>query len=228
MKNSLASEIEALKNRDQKHPSVRQGHREFRKGRHGKRIIFHHSLKSGGVLLPCEGDIEYRNSLKMEFDNSIANYWLQPFQIDIGTHKYTPDVYLEYRNGIGAFREVKPHGQLENPKVDQLLRCAKAFFQANGYSFEVITEKNLWGGFELANLSYIYGCISTIPCPTAISTALKLFCKLPQPVLVEDFRHLIQANNINPNVVEYLIFLGEIAIDQNDLFSENSLLRGAL
>lgn len=228
MKNNLASEIEALKHRDQKHPSVRQGHRKFRKGHHGKRIIFHHSLKSGGVLLPCEGDIEYRNSLKMEYDNSIANYWLQPFQIDIGTHKYTPDVYIEYRSGIAAFREVKPCGKLENPKVDHLLTSAKAFFLANGYSFEVITEKNLWSGFELANRSYIYGCISPVPSSKAISAALELFCNLPKPALVEDFRYLIKANNINPNVVEYLIFSGAIAIEHNDLFSESTLLRNQI
>lgn len=156
MTNCIASEIEALKNREQKHPGVWQGHREFSKGRYGKRIIFHHSLKSGGVLLPCEGDIEYRNCLKMEFDASISKYWLQPLKIDIGSHKYTPDVYIEYRSGIKAFREVKPSGQLENPDVDHLLRCATTFFLTNGYSFEVITEEHLWSGFELSNLSYIY------------------------------------------------------------------------
>lgn len=225
MKNNLASEIEALKHRDQKHPSVRQGHREFRKGRYGKRIIFFHSLKNGEVLLPCEGDLEYRNCLHMEYDRSIESYWLQPFQVHIGPSKYTPDVFIQYRNGAQAFREVKPSGQLQNPEVYEKLVQANAFFINHGYSFEIVTEDKLWGGNELANLAYIYGCLSPIPSPCAKLAALEIFADLSKPVHVVDFRQLIEENNIAPNVVEFLIYSGNMIIDHDSLFSETSLLR---
>jgi hypothetical protein len=225
MTNCIASEIEALKKRAQKLPSVRQGYREFTKGKHGKRIIFLHSLKNGGVLLPCEGDLEYRNCLSMEFDKTIESYWLQPFQISLSNRKYTPDVYLEYQNGIKAFREVKPVGKLEAPEVEDLLRDATNFFGANGYSYEVMTEKSLPDGINLANMTFVYNCLPSSPSTSALLLAKKLFSDLKKPALVADFRQLLGEKNLDSGLIEFLIFSGHISIDNDSLFSELSLLR---
>lgn len=225
MKDNLASEIEATIHRKQKHPSVRQGHREFTKGQTGKRIIFFHSIKSGGVLVPCEGDLEYRNALKMEYESSIESYWLQPCKIELGSSGYTPDVYIEYRSGVQAFREVKPSGKLKDPEIYEKLLLANAFFLNRGYSFEVVTENNLWDGNQLANLAHIYGCLSPIPSPSAKLAALEIFSDLHEPVYVVDYRQLIEDNNIVPNVVEYLIYSGYLTIEHDSLFSETSILR---
>jgi hypothetical protein len=76
-----------------------------------------------------------------------------------------PDFLVEMTEDRQRFVEVKPSVRLEQPKVQRKLDAARQFARRNGWTFHVVTEKQLFVGHLLSNLRllnrYRLACLDT-------------------------------------------------------------------
>ena len=205
---------------------VLQGSRVFTKGRHGRKIIFFPSVKNGKTLMPCEGELEAAHALWMEFDNSIAEYKLQPFEINTGTRRYTPDAMVIHTDGHISFRQVKPYSVLENDSVKSLLTDVENYFSCNGYRHDTLTEKDFLRMTEHRNREVIYAGLKLSVTHNQMEYAKHL---LHQGVSgdFKELHKLLAKNNLPLQLLEHLIHEGYLTFDKHSILTAHTILEVA-
>jgi hypothetical protein len=83
---------------------------------------------------------------------------------DAGTSYIVPDFLVEMADGRKRLVEVKPSGRLTRPIVQRKLAVGRAFADQEGWTFHLVTEKELFRGPLLDNVRllnrYRQGCLS--------------------------------------------------------------------
>ena len=76
-----------------------------------------------------------------------------------------PDFLVEMTDRRKRLVEIKPSAQLTKPKVQRKLAVARKFAERKGWTFHVVTEKELSGGHLLSNLRllnrYRHACLDS-------------------------------------------------------------------
>ena len=98
----------------------------------------------------------------LEFEHdSIAWYREQPFtllaQFEDGTaRRYKPDCLVAYKDSSMLLIECKPEARLEKAHTRRQIAIGKAWADATGHTFTVVTDADLRGGPKLANLKLLF------------------------------------------------------------------------
>lgn len=88
---------------------------------------------------------EASDKIKKWSAESIAINYISPK--DGKPHRYFPDVFVLLENGDKYIIEIKPNNQTNNPINKAKWEAARKWSQENGFTFLVLTEKELkkWG-----------------------------------------------------------------------------------
>jgi len=76
-------------------------------------------------------------------------------QKDVGTSYIVPDFLVEMANGSKRLVEVKPSRRLDRPIVQRKLAVGRLFALQDGWTFHVVTEKDLFQGPLLDNVRMV-------------------------------------------------------------------------
>ena len=203
---------------------VAQGVRAFRKGAHGKRIIFFNSSKNGRGLMPCEGELEYKYCLKLEFDNEVDAYFLQPFTLKISaTKSYTPDVLVRFVSNDYNIVEIKPLGSLERESVVEVLRLAEGYIHGQGYSYFVITELDLQPEIEHVNRKTIYRA-APVQIPSSTAHHARSILGVDFEGKVSTARKRLIEKGFDNNIVESLILSGHVTFNSSFEYDDSAVI----
>lgn len=83
---------------------------------------------------------EYLHAGLLEGDCDVISFVPQPFVLQVGRRRYTPDCFIVSRNGRRVV-EIKPGGELEPALWGPLSQ----FFSAQGMVFEVVANETIFG-----------------------------------------------------------------------------------
>ncbi|WP_299021906.1 TnsA endonuclease N-terminal domain-containing protein [uncultured Photobacterium sp.] len=104
----------------------------------------------------CESTLEKEVCLIKDFDSRVVKRLTQPFTIDFGDFRYTPDAITRENDGKEYIEEVKPACELEKPKVINRLREVERRLFRKGINFRVITDELTSNRLYIANLWQLY------------------------------------------------------------------------
>lgn len=198
-------QISQLLSRKRDRLGVIQGIREIHKGHYGKRIIYFWSLKNGKRQVVCESGLERDHALLMEFDNDIAEYFLQPLQVRLEPGvTYTPDAMVVFKSGEIIFRQVKHAGALEDQKVIARMAVAKSFFRNHDYRHEIWTEKDISTQPEQKNREFIYKNTRLAVTERELDAARQVFAAGFSASMTHCYEKL-REHNLPTYITEYLI-----------------------
>lgn len=156
---------------------------------------------------------EYLHAGLLEGDNDVISFVPQPFVLQVGRRRYTPDCFVVSRRGRRVV-EIKPRGQLDATLRGPLSQ----YFEAQGMAFEVIAnetiferrqeaenwleivrrlvpvqdfdtaavETSLWRGFERATLRTVGDVIDSGDRETTYSQEIALYRLLHKGILTAD------------------------------------------
>ena len=103
--------------------------------------------KKMGRMIDWESQLERRACYLFEFSRGIKEFREQPeaIQLIMGSRvaKYTPDFELTDYQGGKWIVEIKPLARLDDPTILERLIAASIVYQAQGYQFILITDKEL-------------------------------------------------------------------------------------
>jgi hypothetical protein len=124
-------------------------------GSRGKyRTGLFHSHKNGSMY-PYRSAYEYAYYTKLEKDNSVIEYVVEPFQIpyidDSGKRRtYKPDIIVLYHDGMLEVVEIKPKAMVGNLIVQRKAAAAKQFLARNykHVSYKFITEEEIFETYK--------------------------------------------------------------------------------
>lgn len=106
-----------------------------------------------------ESQLELMAIRWLEVLGSVKRYMEQPFTVeyilDGKTHKYTPDLIVEYFDGRIEVWEIKPEKFLNKGHLQALKKAAEATFAEYGLAFRVISEPDLPKGAESFNVGLL-------------------------------------------------------------------------
>jgi len=95
----------------------------------------------------------FRSGMEMEFykilekKNDVARYTPECLEIEYNfqgrTHRYIPDILVEYTNGKRQLWEIKPKSQTKLPKNLAKWEAANSYCQKRNIEFIVLTERGL-------------------------------------------------------------------------------------
>ena len=127
-------------------------HNKTSNGRTGYRTGKFYSIKNNASYI-YRSAYEYAYFEKLEQDESVIQYIVEPFQIPYIDEKgkkrtYKPDIIVLYENGILDVVEIKPKSMLRNIRVQRKASAAKQFIQRNYKDCEInynfITEEEIF------------------------------------------------------------------------------------
>lgn len=108
---------------------------------------YFHSQKNGGK------DMYYRSGYErdvyqcLEIDDDVKAFTAEPFRIPYyfnnEWHNYTPDLKLEYVDGVVDIWEIKPATQIEAEQNKAKWKSMNAYAEQYGWNFTVITETGI-------------------------------------------------------------------------------------
>lgn len=133
--------------------------RTLKKGKYGKHIVHFPSLKNRKVVV-CESELEADFCIWLEYAENVVEYAPQPgtfsFALEGAPTRYTPDFQITYDTGEIRYIEVKPDHIFEDAgylrKIDEFKRIAAQ----HGYSFALVTERDIRVQPKLRNLQNLY------------------------------------------------------------------------
>ena len=125
--------------------------------RGGNIIGYFPSLKMGRMIA-FESSIERDLIHLLDFEQEVTWFAEQPLTI-VYQHegkrcKYTPDFHL-LRNGQYVLVECKPEGRVQVAENQRKFAAARAWCAAQGWIFEVITDRQLRTGYRLQNIKLL-------------------------------------------------------------------------
>lgn len=83
---------------------------------------------------------------QLDKDFSVVSVSRCPFSIKYnGTHHYNPDFHIQYSDGSIVVEEVKPMDLLNFKNNGAKHEAGKEFCLQNGYTFRIVTEKEIYG-----------------------------------------------------------------------------------
>lgn len=198
---------------------ISQGVRKIRKGVTGKRITFFPSYKNQGRMLACEGDLEFRHCLQLEFDHAIQSYYLQPFTLELPGMSYTPDTLHKTASGEYVISEVKPHDKSELQSVKHIINTAHEYCFNHGVGFRLITERELGTDIQHLNRERINQANPEL-LPPKILKYIKHKLGRSYRAPVTKCREMLMSDGFDPNIIESLLYSGFLSFEPDLLFSE--------
>lgn len=180
-------------------------------------------MKNGGVLLPCEGELEYKHCLLMEFDKSIESYYLQPFSLHTNVGKYTPDVLIKYVDQSFSLAEVKPSETLEKPSIKEKLEGVTARVISEGYSFKIVTEEDCGSEIDHLNRELIHRAQPELLSERVLGV-IRGELGIGYKGTVSDLRRLLSPTFNPDNIVESLLFSDFLSFKRCRLLFENTVV----
>lgn len=103
-----------------------------------------------------ESTLEKEISLINEFDPRVVKRLTQPFTIDFGDFRYTPDALTREIDGTDYIEEVKPESELAKPNVAKRLRKVECRLHQRGINFRILTDKLTSNRLYISNLWLLY------------------------------------------------------------------------
>lgn len=98
-------------------------------------------------------ELFFRSGLELEFykiledKKDVNKYAVEPIEIDYifegSSHRYIPDILVEYTNGIKQLWEIKPFHQRKLPKNQAKWKAANEYCKKRNWEFIVLTERGL-------------------------------------------------------------------------------------
>lgn len=198
---------------------VTQGARKIRKGITGKRITFFSSYKNQGRVLACEGDLEFRHCLKLEFDHAIESYYLQPFTLKLPGMSYTPDNLHKTASGKYVITEVKPYRESKLSSVKNIINTAHEYCLDQGVGFRLVTENELGSDIEHLNRERINQANPEL-IPPKILKYIKHKLGGSYRAPVTKCREILMSDGFDANIIESLLYSGFLTFEPDLLFSE--------
>jgi hypothetical protein len=133
--------------------------RSLKKGKYGKHIVHFPSLKNRKVVV-CESELEADFCVWLEYEANVVEYAPQPGTFSLALEgapsRYTPDFQITYDTGEIRYIEVKPDHIFQDAgylrKIDEFKRIA----EQHGYSFGLVTERDIRIQPKLRNLQNLY------------------------------------------------------------------------
>lgn len=104
----------------------------------------------------CESTLEAEVCLVKDFDPRVVKRLTQPFTIDFGDFRYTPDAITRESDGKEYIEEVKPASELDKPQVIKRLREVECRLFRKGINFRVVTDELTSNRLYIANLWQLY------------------------------------------------------------------------
>ncbi|MBY5946009.1 TnsA endonuclease N-terminal domain-containing protein [Photobacterium rosenbergii] len=104
----------------------------------------------------CESTLEKEICLIKDFDSRVVKRLTQPFTIDFGDFRYTPDAITREIDGQEYIEEVKPAYELDKPRVINRLREVERRLLREGIKFRIITDELTSDRLYIANLWQLY------------------------------------------------------------------------
>ncbi|MEP7288623.1 MAG: TnsA endonuclease N-terminal domain-containing protein [Chloroflexota bacterium] len=127
--------------------------------------------KPGGAIkgtfpsLKLNRSIRYTSTLErdflfvLEYEAQVVRYQEQPFEVsgmfDGGLHRYTPD-YAVWTAQQQTLVECKPAMLLQDRHTQQQIAVGTQWAMLHGWQFEVVTDRSLREGYQLANLKLLW------------------------------------------------------------------------
>jgi hypothetical protein len=128
-----------------------------------------------------------------------------------------PDFMVQYYNGAQHLIEVKPSTKLPRLDVQRKLSVARKFAEGQGWSFHVVTERELWKGSLLNNVRLLnrFRCVSV---PMEVTRhAQELVAG--QPRILRDLAHKLSEYSpiaIKKTWLLHMAVSGQLDIDPRD------------
>lgn len=98
-------------------------------------------------------DLFFRSGMELEFYKILENkkdvlkYNAEPIEIDYqyegSSHKYIPDILVEYQDNKKELWEIKPKSQTKLPKNQAKWQAANEYCKRRNWDFLVLTERGL-------------------------------------------------------------------------------------
>jgi hypothetical protein len=109
-------------------------------------------------MVAFESLIEQDCLYVLDYERDVAFYEEQPLTVDYvwegKARHYTPDFHVE-RVQAHELIECKPHSKVDTEENQRKFAAARAWCQANGWIFRVITDQALRTGPRLANIKLL-------------------------------------------------------------------------
>ncbi len=134
---------------------------------------------------------------------------------------YTPDLLIRSATGHLKYVEVKPSEKAARDDILSKHEDIERFFNSHGRSFEVFTEINLPAA-RLKNLEKMYhGASNFFNANPDIDNAL---AALPEQTTIEEALTHLEAANVHPSMLDYLLFNDYFKVDmQTDMHAESTI-----
>lgn len=137
-----------------------------------------------------------------------------------------PDFLVRMTSGVSRLIEVKPFDKLHKPDVQRKLSIARLFAEQNGWSFHVVTDRELRHGPLLGNLRLLSRYRRIVAGERLLDTILAAVAERPTP-LGEICAHVASADHLHEvrAAILHLVVTGRIDIDPRiQLISDSTLL----
>lgn len=134
-----------------------------------------------GRMMGYESRLEKDHFASLEINSDVIAYCEQPrtftYSLAGELHSYTPDVLVEFK-GRKVFREVKPAKLMEKQANQVKYAAIKGQMDLLRLSFEVITDKEIYGS-----------------CPRLLGSYLQRFCDVDVSLDLETETHTLFATH---------------------------------
>ncbi len=165
-----------------------------------------------------ESTLEKEICLIKDFNPQIIRRLTQPFTIDFGDFRYTPDAIDLEIDGKSYVEEVKPESELKKPEVIKRIRKIENRLFREGINFRVTTDKLTSNRLYIANLWQLYRHRSYPHDLTWLPAASSIFgagCKLGE------LQAWIHTQSINIASLYYAIAHHKISCDLHTPFNNH-------
>ncbi|HHC7267570.1 TPA: TnsA endonuclease N-terminal domain-containing protein [Vibrio parahaemolyticus] len=139
--------------------------RNLRKPSANKNVYKFVSAKNGCTIM-CESLLEYDCCYYLEYSDDVVSFCSQPmgyqYRFNGVLHSYTPDFFVEYRDGSTALIEVKPLKMAFEPGFREMFQCMQAEALNLKTQLILVTDRQICSGLYLENLKLLHrysGCI---------------------------------------------------------------------
>lgn len=125
-----------------------------------------------------------------------------------------PDFLVTMHSGAKRLVEVKPSAKLARPDVQRKLAVGEQFAARQGWTFHVVTERELFGGPLLANIRLL-GRFRRVDLPESLFTSIEAFVSQSQTTfcgLLQHFQQDVDESDLRTAVL-HLVAAGRIDVN---------------
>lgn len=127
---------------------------------HAKKNIFKFISVKNKAIVMCESTLEFDACFHLEYHPDVASFESQPFyleyQLEDGSHSYTPDFLVTLNDGKKYLQEVKNSKLCLTPEYLHVFEAMQRGSEDIGFPLYLVTERQIRKAFILDNLKLIH------------------------------------------------------------------------